>query len=174
MNITSNSSKSTIINFGLILGAISVIFQLMLYFFDMHYKNDSTAGIVSLTIMVGVILYSFIQFKKSNEGFISLSEALKIGLGVSLVSALVGIFYTQILLNILDPDTMKKSLELSLENMRIQNPEMPQDALDTVRSIQEKMSSPIIFSAIQIIFALFFGFIISLIGGLIVKKSKPE
>jgi hypothetical protein len=174
MNITSNSSKSTIINFGLILGAISVIFQLMLYFFDMHYKNDSTAGIVSLTLMVGVILYSFIQFKKSNEGFISLSEALKIGLGVSLVSALVGIFYTQILLNILDPDTMKKSLELSLENMRIQNPEMPQDALDTVRSIQEKMSSPIIFSAIQIIFALFFGFIISLIGGLIVKKSKPE
>ena len=174
MNITSNSSKSTIINFGLILGAISVIFQLMLYFFDMHYKNDSTAGIVSLTIMVGVILYSFIQFKKSNEGFISLSEALKIGLGVSLVSALVGIIYTQILLNILDPDTMKKSLELSLENMRIQNPEMPQDALDTVRSIQEKMSSPIIFSAIQIIFALFFGFIISLIGGLIVKKSKPE
>ena len=62
----------------------------------MHYKNDSKAGIVSLTIMVGVILYSFIQFKKSNEGFISLSEALKIGLGVSLVSALVGIFYTQI------------------------------------------------------------------------------
>ena len=174
MNFTSNSSKSTIINFGLILGAISVIFQLMLYFLDMHYKNDSTAGIVSLTIMVGVILYSFIQFKKSNEGFISSSEALKIGLGVSLVSALVGIFYTQILLNILDPDTMKKSLELSLENMRIQNPEMPQDALDTVRSIQEKMSSPIIFSAIQIIFALFFGFIISLIGGLIVKKSKPE
>ena len=174
MNFTSNSSKSTIINFGLILGAISVIFQLMLYFLDMHYKNDSTAGIVSLTIMVGVILYSFIQFKKSNGGFISLSEALKIGLGVSLVSALVGIFYTQILLNILDPDTMKKSLELSLENMRIQNPEMPQDALDTVRSIQEKMSSPIIFSAIQIIFALFFGFIISLIGGLIVKKSKPE
>ena len=150
MNLTSNSSKSTIINFGLILGAISVIFQLMLYFFDMHYKNDSTAGIVSLTIMVGVILYSFIQFKKSNEGFISLSEALKIGLGVSLVSALVGIFYTQILLNILDPDTMKKSLELSLENMRIQNPEIPQDALYTVRSKQEKMSSPIIFSAIQI------------------------
>ncbi len=174
MNFTSNSSKSTIINFGLILGAISVIFQLMLYFLDMHYKNDSTAGIVSLIIMVGVLLYSFIQFKKSNKGFISLSEALKIGLGVSLVSALVGIIYTQILLNILDPDTMKKSLELSLENMRIQNPEMPQEALDTVRSIQEKMSNPIIFSAIQIIFALFFGFIISLIGGLIVKKSKPE
>jgi hypothetical protein len=69
---------------------------------------------------------------------------------------------------------MKKSLELSMDTMRAENPEMPQEALDTARSMQEKMSSPLIFSAVQIIFALFFGFIISLIGGLIVKKSRPE
>jgi ABC-type antimicrobial peptide transport system permease subunit len=124
--------------------------------------------------MIGVLLYSFISFKKQNEGFLSLSEALKIGIGVSLVSALIGIVYTQILVNFLDPDTMKKSLELSMDTMRAENPEMPQEALDTARSMQEKMSSPLIFSAVQIIFALFFGFIISLIGGLIVKKSRPE
>ena len=174
MDTQTPSIKSTIITFGVILGSISVAFQLMLFFLDMHYKNDSTAGIVSLIIMIGVLLYSFISFKKQNEGFLSLSEALKIGIGVSLVSALIGIVYTQILVNFLDPDTMKKSLEMSMDTMRAENPEMPQEALDTARSMQEKMSSPLIFSAVQIIFALFFGFIISLIGGLIVKKSRPE
>ena len=174
MDTQTPSIKSTIITFGVILGSISVAFQLMLFFLDMHYKNDSTAGIVSLIIMIGVLLYSFISFKKQNEGFLSLSEALKIGIGVSLVSALIGIVYTQILVNFLDPDTMKKSLELSMDTMRAENPEMPQEALDTARSMQEKMSSPLIFSAVQIIFALFFGFIISLLGGLIVKKSRPE
>ena len=174
MDTQTPSIKSTIITFGVILGSISVAFQLMLFFLDMHYKNDSTAGIVSLIIMIGVLLYSFISFKKQNEGFLSLSEALKIGIGVSLVSALIGIVYSQILVNFLDPDTMKKSLELSMDTMRAENPEMPQEGLDTVRSMQEKMSSPLIFSAVQIIFALFFGFIISLIGGLIVKKSRPE
>ena len=174
MDTQTPSIKSTIITFGVILGSISVAFQLMLFFLDMHYKNDSTAGIVSLIIMIVVLLYSFISFKKQNEGFLSLSEALKIGIGVSLVSALIGIVYTQILVNFLDPDTMKKSLELSMDTMRAENPEMPQEALDTARSMQEKMSSPLIFSAVQIIFALFFGFIISLIGGLIVKKSRPE
>ena len=99
---------------------------------------------------------------------------MKIGLGVSLVSAIISIIYTQILVNFLDPETMNKSLNLTIENMRIQNPEMPKEALESVRSIQKKMSSPLIFSAIQIIFALFFGFVISLIGGLVVKKSKPE
>ena len=173
--VNQNSSiKSNIITYGIILGSISVVFQLMLFFLDMHYKNDSTAGIVALLITSGVIVYSFIVFKKNNEGYMTLSEALKIGLGVSLISAIIGIIYTQLLVNVLDPDTMQKSLELSIDNMRAQNPEIPQEALETARSIQEKMSSPLIFSAVQIIFSLFFGFIISLIGGLIVKKSRPE
>tara|TARA_X000001036_G_C20190546_1_gene607287 strand:+ start:82 stop:606 length:525 start_codon:yes stop_codon:yes gene_type:complete len=170
----NSSLKSNIITYGIILGSISVVFQLMLYLLDMHYKNDSTAGIVALLITSGVLVYSFIVFKKNNEGYMTLSEALKIGLGVSLISAIIGIIYTQLLVNVLDPDTMQKSLELSIDNMRAQNPEIPQEALETARSIQEKMSSPLIFSAVQIIFSLFFGFIISLIGGLIVKKSRPE
>ncbi|MEK9613455.1 MAG: DUF4199 domain-containing protein [Flavobacteriaceae bacterium] len=174
MDTQNTSIKSTIITYGLLLGALSVAFQLMLFFLDMHYKNDSTAGIVSLVIMIGILLYAFIQFKKQNEGYLSLSEALKIGLGISLVSALIGVIYTMILMNFLDPDTMKKSLELSMETMRAQNPEMPQEQVDMARSMQEKMSSPLILSAIQIIFSLFIGFIISLIGGLIVKKSRPE
>ena len=72
------------------------------------------------------------------------------------------------------PKTLKKGLELSMDNIRAQNPEISQEAIDGARSIQEKMSSPLILSAIQIIFALFFGFIVSLIGGLIVRKSKTE
>ena len=131
MDNQTPSIKSTIITYGVILGSISVAFQLMLFFLDMHYKNDSTAGIVSLVLMIGVLLYSFISFKKQNEGFLSLSEALKIGVGASLVSALIGIVYTQVLVNFMDPDTMKKSLELSMETLRVENPEMQQEALDT-------------------------------------------
>ena len=174
MDLQKLSIKSIIINFGLILGSISVIFQLMLFFLDMHYKNDSSAGIVSLIIFVVVIFYAFIQYKKQNEGYISLTEAIKIGLGIALISALIGVLYTHFLLNFLDPDTLKKGLELSMDNIRAQNPEISQEAIDAARSIQEKMSSPLILSAIQIIFALFFGFIVSLIGGLIVRKSKTE
>jgi len=174
MNPKNPSLKSIIITYGLLLGGISVVFQLMLFFLDMHYKNDTTAGIVSLVIMIGIMLYAFLQYRKSNEGFLSLGEALKMGIGIALVSALIGIVYTQILINVLDPDTMQKQMELSMETLKAKNPEIPQEALETARSMQEKMSSPLILTAIQIVFALFFGFIISLIGGLIVKKSRPE
>jgi len=168
------SIKTTIINYALILSAISIAFNLMLYFLDMHYQQSQMTGIVGIVIMIGVLIYSFIDHKKLNEGYLSLSEALKIGLGISALAGLIGVAYTFVLTEFLDPNMMEKDLDFQLEKMRIDNPEMTQDQLDGIRSMQEKFSGPLIRSAFQIIGSLFIGFIISLIGGLIVKKSRPE
>ena len=168
------SIKSTIINYALILSAISIAFNLMLYFLDMHYQQSQMTGIVGIVIMIGVLIYSFIDHKKLNEGYLSLSEALKIGLGISALAGLIGVAYTFVFTEFLDPNMMEKALDFQLEKMRIDNPEMTQDQLDGIRSMQEKFSGPLIRSAFQIIGSLFIGFIISLIGGLIVKKSRPE
>lgn len=168
------SIKTTIINYALILSAISIAFNLMLYFLDMHYQQSQMTGIVGIVIMIGVLIYSFIDHKKLNEGYLSLSEALKIGLGISALAGLIGVAYTFVLTEFLDPNMMEKALDFQLEKMRIDNPEMTQNQLDGIRSMQEKFSGPLIRSAFQIIGSLFIGFIISLIGGLIVKKSRPE
>ncbi|NDE28738.1 MAG: DUF4199 domain-containing protein [Flavobacteriia bacterium] len=166
--------KSTILTYGLILGGISVAFNLMLYFLDMHYQQNAAAGYVGIALMIGVLMYAFIVFKKHNEGYLSLSEALKIGLGISLIAGLIGVLYAFVLTEFLDPDMMNKALDLQFEKMRVENPEMSQEQLDMSREMADKFSSPLIRSAFQLIGALFIGFIISLIGGLIVKKSRPE
>jgi len=146
----------------------------MLYFLDMHYQQSQEAGIVGIIIMIAILIYAFIQFKKLNEGYLSLSEALKIGLGISLVAALIGVVYTYILTEFLDPGMMDKALDFQIEKMRMENPEITSDQIAGMREMQEKFSSPLIRSAFQIIGSLFIGFIISLIGGLIIKKSRPE
>ena len=169
-----SSLKSIVINYALLLAGISISFNLMLFFLDMHYQQSQASGIVGIVIMIGVIIYAFIQFKKNNEGFISLSESLKIGLGISAVAALIGVVYSFILSEFLDPNLMQKAIDFQMEKMRIENPEMTQDQLENIRSMQEKFSGPLIRSAFQIIGSLFIGFIISLIGGLIVKKVRPE
>jgi hypothetical protein len=166
--------KSIVINHALLLSGISITFNLMLFFLDIHYQQAQASGIVGIVIMIGVILYAFIQYKKQNEGFMSLSEALKVGLGISALAALIGVVYSFILSEFLDPDLMQKALDFQMDKMRIENPEITQDQLENIRAMQEKFSGPLIRSAFQIIGSLFIGFIISLIGGLIVKKSRPE
>jgi len=174
MNSQNPSLKSIIISNALILSAISIAFNLLLYFLDMHYQQSQEAGIVGIIIMIAILIYAFIQFKKLNEGYLSLSEALKIGLGISLVAALIGVVYTYILTEFLDPGMMDKALDFQIEKMRMENPEITSDQIAGMREMQEKFSSPLIRSAFQIIGSLFIGFIISLIGGLIIKKSRPE
>ncbi len=54
------------------------------------------------------------------------------------------------------------------------NPELSQEMIESAIEMQRNFSTPGIIFVFVMIFQLFIGFIISLIGGLIVKKSRPE
>ena len=167
-------TNSFALRYGLILGLNSVVFGLMIYFLEMHYQNNTKIGIVSLLISSVVIILGLLAFRKANQGFISLSQALKTGLGIALVSGIISVFYQIILVTVIDPDTIQKTIDFQIDKIKMEQPELPAQTLNQIESMQKKLTSPAIMAAIGIIFSLFFGFIISLIAGLIVKKSRPE
>ena len=114
------------------------------------------------------------SYRKTNDGFLSLGEALKLGLGISVISALIAIIYTYILVNFLDPDTIEKTFEVTQNKMLDENPEMTQEQIDLAKEMQLKFSSIGVISTMILIFSLVFGFIVSLITGLILKRNRPE
>ena len=63
------SLQSTILQYGVLLGIVSVVFGLMLYFLDMHYTQESAVGIVSIVITVAVICVAQYNFRNDNSGF---------------------------------------------------------------------------------------------------------
>jgi hypothetical protein len=174
MNQEKTETRTYALNYGVLFGIISVVFSLMLFLLDMHYQNETFQQIVSLIIIIGCIMVSLLAFKKDNDGYINLSEAIKIGLGISLIGAIIGFLYFLILINFLDPDVLEKGYKYQSEIMKMNNPEISQEILETTVEMQRKFSSPGIIFAVVLIFNLFIGFIISLIGGLIIKKSRPE
>ena len=70
------------LNFGLILGLISVVFGVMLYTMDAHTSQDPANTVISIVIMVAVIIWGIISFRKANEGYLSLGQAMKLGTGI--------------------------------------------------------------------------------------------
>ena len=134
--------KSTILQFGTMLGVISVVFGLMIYFLDMHYTQETSIGIVSIVISLGVIVLAQYNYRNENEGFLSLGEALKIGLGVALISGIIGVTYQYLLVNFIDPDTIPKMMEITKNKLMDDNPEMSQEQLDQIISMQEKFTTP--------------------------------
>ena len=174
MENQKKTTAKTALNFGLLLGAISVVFGFVLYSLDIHYQQDSSTSVIGYAIMIAIILIGIIQFKYSNEGYISLSEALKTGVGTALVSSIIVCFYTFFIIKYLDPEFLDKSIEYQKQKMLQENPEISIESVNKLFEMQKEFSGPFIISGFIIIFNLFFGFIISLVVGLIVRKSKTE
>ena len=174
MDNTSIKTTPYALRYGLIYGIILVVFAIMLYTMDMHYQNSTLSTVVNILIGVGGILWGMLAYKKDNGGFISLSQSLKVGVAVALVGSLVGIIYGVVLTEFIDPTTMDKALEFQKQQMLSQNPEMSVEQANQFVDMQKKFSSPLIRSAFGLLFGIFFGFIVALISGLVIKKNRPE
>lgn len=165
-------TKSFALKYGLFLGLISVAFGIMLFTMDLHYQSSLPNTIVSIVIIIIMICIAIYQFKKENGTYLTLGEALKIGMGVALIAGIISAIYTAIMLNVLDPDFMDKSFEFRKASIMEQNPNITEEQLEQNRELQKNfawLTYPFI-----LIFNLFIGFVVSLIAGLIMKKSKND
>ena len=162
------------LKFGGLLGGVSVIFALMLFSLDMHYGQEDAVNYVNYAITISVIVLGIHTFRKDNDGYLGLSEAIKLGMGISLVSAIIAVCYTALLMYVLEPGYMAKVMEFTKEKMIDENPEMSQEQLQISLDMMEKFQGIGVIAAFILIFSLFFGFLTSLVTGLILKRSRPE
>jgi len=174
MENQKSASKQIMLNYGLILGVISILLSVSIYAMGKIYDQSWEIALVSFTIMAVITFMGLKKFKDENNNLLSLGEAIKIGLGIALVGAILSVLYNQIFINFIEPDFMENMMKVGEQKMLEQNPNMTDEQLEMAKGMQEKMSSPLIGAAMGIIGSLFFGFIISLIEGLILKKSDEE
>ncbi len=158
------------LNYGLILGGISVAFALMLYSMDAHYSQDTSNTVISIVITVAVIIWGIISFKKANGGYLSLGEALKLGAGIAVVAGVIGVLYTMLLANVLDTEFVQKVADIQKANA-IESGSMTEQQID--QQYQGTLNYFWISYPIILIFNIIIGLGIGLVGGLIFKKSKP-
>jgi len=158
------------LNYGLILGLISVAFGVMLYTMDAHTSQDPANTVISVVIMIGVIIWGIISFRKANSGYLKLGEAVKLGAGIALIAGIIGVIYTMLMVNVLDTDFVTKIAE---------NQKATMEAAGQLTSaqIQQQYDGTINFFWISypviLIFNIIAGLVIGLLGGLILKKAKP-
>tara|TARA_R110001632_G_scaffold89433_3_gene192827 strand:- start:12194 stop:12715 length:522 start_codon:yes stop_codon:yes gene_type:complete len=166
------SSKSIMLNYGLILGIATTLLSLTFYATGTLLTLGWALGLVAFAVMITVLVMGIKKFKDENGGFISWGQAVKIGVGIAIISALIGIVWNLIFNNFIDPTFQDQVMEVQRQAWEDAN--MTTEQIETSESLAKTFSSPAITGAIQIIAAAFFGFIISAIAGAIMKKSEED
>ncbi|MEZ4777755.1 MAG: DUF4199 domain-containing protein [Flavobacteriaceae bacterium] len=174
MDTQKASLKKIALNYGLLLGLASIALSVVTYVMGVHLERPWWASVLGILIMVVLIVYGLKAFKKDSGGFLSLGEAIKVGLAISVIAGIIGAIYNYVFVTVIEPDFVAQMMEVTREQMIEQNPNMTEEQMKMGLSMAEKFMSPGIMAAMAIIFTLFLGFIISLISGLIMKQNRPE
>ena len=174
METKKSTIKNIAIPFGLLLGLFAILISVINYITGQYLEPNWMMSVLNLLVTIGIIIYAIKKFKTDNDGFLSLGEAIKIGLAITVISGVILAIYNYLFMTVIEPDFVTQLLDFSREKMIEQNPEMTEKQLEMALSMSEKFMNPAFMSAMAIIGSLFTGFIISLIGGLVMKQNRPE
>jgi Protein of unknown function (DUF4199) len=167
------------IRWGLIIGAISIIFTLLLYAIDYTLMVQMKFAFLGLAIYLGITIYSGIEYRKSVGGFLAYGKAWQHGFIVLALSGLVVSIFNILLYNVIDAELPQKLVDASMENTRalMESFGTPEDAMDeALEKARESTAGQFTVAGIAkgYIIMVVVSAVLALISALIVRKNKPE
>jgi hypothetical protein len=177
MEKTISPSKSAL-QFGVLFGIIMILELVVSFVFDINPATNKGYGIFInvlnfLILPVTLILVGCNNYKnKLNSGFISFGEALKIGVTICVIAALLYAVFSAVF-NMIFPEFAEEMLRNAKQAMLLQNPDMPKEQMEMGLSWAKKFMNPAIAIPFTVAMYAFIGLIYSLIIGAIVKKERP-
>lgn len=169
-------SKSIMLKNGLYLGLAIVLLGVVMYASGMTYSENSVVGIANIGLKIAFMIFFIVlgikQFKAENSGFLELGQALKVGIGITLVSALIEAAYALLFMTVIEPDFVDKMLEIQRTVMSEANPNLTAQQLDGAIEMSRKFMSPVFTLPISILWNLFLGLVISLIAGAVMQRKQ--
>lgn len=173
METQSPSIQKIALNYGVLLGLFTIVLQVISYALDTHIDRPWWLTFGQLLISIAIIVLGLKAFKNENNSYLTFGQSIKTGLAISLIAGIISIIFNYIFITYIDPDFIQKTMDFTREEMA-KNPNLTEEQINMSMEMSAKFMTPWIMSAFAIIGTMFFGFIISVIAGLALRKNPPQ
>lgn len=167
------SVKKIALNYGVLWGLGSIAIGVITYVTNTYMERPWWASVLGFAVMILAIVFGLRTFMKENGGYMGLGEALKSGMAITLVAAIIGAIWTYVFITVIETDFIDKIMENAQVQMVESQPDMSQEQMDAAMEMTRNFTQPWIIVTIGLLGTLFLGFITSLIAGLIMKRPNP-
>lgn len=164
------SIKPIAYTYGMYLALLTITGIIILYV--LNEEQNWIISLISFLITIVVYYYGISKYKKENANALSIKDALKVGMGMALISGIIAAIYAVVHYGVIAPEYMDTIREKAMDDMLIQSPNMEGEALEMATNMVNMFTSKFFMATMFLISSLFFGFIISLITGAIMKNDK--
>ena len=157
------------LNYGLILGGISVVFSILLWV--MGQTTNKYLGYIGLLFTIGVMYYGTKEYRdKHLGGFMTYGKAFSSNFLIGMYSGIISTIFMFILYKYLDPNLLVTIKETAIETAMQKNPSMSQEQLEGTLSF---VMSPIFLTISALLGGTFFAVILALLVSIFHKKELP-
>lgn len=173
MEIQQAKTSKFVLNYGLVLGILMVVLGVIMYVSNYHLQPHWAFSVISFLIFIAVVSYGIKAYKKENGHYLTVGEALKVGVGIALIAGIISGVWTLLLSTYIEPDYMVQMTDMQREQMLERFPEMTDAQLDSAAEMNSRFMTPWFTFAIAIVSNLLFGLLVGLVAGLIMKQKRP-
>jgi len=159
--------KSNLTN-GIILGLISIVYTLVLYFLDMTFNK--TLGYIFMIVQIGILFYMLKSYRDTYlHGYMTYGQSLGAGVVIVLYSTILTTIFSYILYKFIDTGLTAKLLAITEEGMVKKG--VPQAQIDAGMAVSKKMLTPEFMLITGFLASMFFGTIVSLLVSIFTRKE---
>ncbi len=175
---TKISPAKSGLQLGLLFGVIMVLEFVISYIIGVEKLIGSSFGVIINLLNYLILPFLFIylgcsNYKKSNDGFVTFSECLKIGVSITVIAALIYATFN-LIFNLIFPDFGEQILRITKSEILKKSPNMTAEQMDMAISMTKKFMSQYIVFPVTIVMYAFFGLLYSFLVGAIVKKDSNQ
>ena len=164
------SVKDVSVKWGLILGIISIVLFLTIYFSGL--LGESWPSWIGAVISAGIIYMAHKEYKELGDGYMSYGKGLGVGTLTSVISSAVSSIFTYVYVKFINTDYATELLDITRYKMEDEG--QSEDQIEMAMGMVEKFMTAEAMLAMGLIAGIFFGFIISLIVSAITKNNDPS
>ncbi len=165
MQETTISIKKHILIYGFILGLVWVAYGFLRHITNNRATRHWALSIFELSLHIGIIVYGIYKFKNKNDGFLTLWQAFKIGLGIAVMSTVMKSIGDIFFLKVISPETFQEILKSASQSTSTESQEQ--------NSILSKENNYLFTTFLtNLIFNSTLGILISMLGGAIMQKNR--
>lgn len=169
INVTPGKHAVT---YGVVLGIILVLISLVMYVTGMALEGVQWPMYLYYIIFPVTLIIAIKSFKKENAGYLSLSQALKVGVATAVISAIIFLLYNLLFNYVIEPTWSEQIIDATRDKMNEMG-NLTEDQVEMSLQYVKWGSDPLIGGAIWLAMSAFFGLLYSLFVGLVMKNNKP-
>lgn len=167
------SKKSLMLNYGLLMGIVTILIGVLNYAFGNTYEPHWSINVISGVAMVVIIVLGIKKLKEAQGGMLSVGDAIKTGLGITVIGALLSMIYMYLFTQFIEQEFINNIVELNRTKTLEAAPQITDEQLE----MQSKMTREYFYAftfGMIVIFNLFIGFVTGLVSGLVMKNTEED